>query len=86
LIQDALPGFHASGWFGFVAPKGTPTAILDLLNKEVNEIVKDPVIKERLIEEGLEPRNISREAFNKMMQTDFAKYQKILSTQNIVKE
>ena len=86
LIQDALPGFHASGWFGFVAPKGTPTAILDLLNKEVNEIVKDPMIKERLIEEGLEPRNISREAFNKMMQTEFAKYQKTLSTQNIVKE
>ena len=44
------------------------------------------MIKERLIEEGLEPRNISREAFNKMMQTEFAKYQKTLSTQNIVKE
>jgi tripartite-type tricarboxylate transporter receptor subunit TctC len=54
LIQDALPGFHASGWFGFVAPKGTPVSILDLLNKEVNEIVKDPSIRERLIEEGLE--------------------------------
>jgi tripartite-type tricarboxylate transporter receptor subunit TctC len=86
LIQDAIPGFRASGWFGFVAPKGTPTAVLDLLHKEVNEIVKDPTIRERLIEEGLEPKSISREAFNKDMQSEFAKYQKILSTQNIVKE
>jgi tripartite-type tricarboxylate transporter receptor subunit TctC len=86
LIQDALPGFRASGWFGFVAPKGTPVAVLDLLHKEVNEIVKDPAIRERLIEEGLEPKSISREAFNKDMQSEFAKYQKILSTQNIVKE
>jgi tripartite-type tricarboxylate transporter receptor subunit TctC len=86
IIADTLPGFHASGWFGFVAPKGTPNEVLDLLNREVNEIMKDPVIREKSIEEGLEPRNMSREAFGKLMQTDFMKYQKILATQNIVKE
>jgi len=86
LISDALPGYHASGWFGLVAPKGTPVAILDLLHKEVNEIVKDQTIRDRLIEEGLEPKSISRDAFNKMLQSDFVKYQKILATQNIVKE
>ena len=86
LISDTLPGFQASGWFGFVAPKGTPPAILDLLNKEFNEIVKDPAIRDRLIDDGLEPKNITREAFNKSLQSEFAKYQKILATQNIVKE
>jgi len=86
LISDGLPGYHASGWFGFVAPKGTPTAILDLLNKEINEIVKEPSMREKLIEEGLEPKNITRDVFNKSMQVEFAKYQKILATQNIIKE
>lgn len=86
LISDTLPGFHASGWFGFVAPKGTPVAILDMLNKEINEIVKDSTNRSRLIEEGLEPRSITRDAFNKLLQNEFVKYQKILSTQNIVKE
>lgn len=86
LISDTLPGYQASGWFGFIAPKGTPVAVLDFLHKELNEILKDPMIRERMIDEGLEPRSISRDAFNKMLQSDFVKYQKLLSTQNIVKE
>jgi len=86
LISDTLPGFHASGWFGFVAPKGTPVAILDMLNKEIQEIVKDSANRTRMVEEGLEPRMMSREVFNKNMQNEFVKYQKILSTQNIIKE
>jgi tripartite-type tricarboxylate transporter receptor subunit TctC len=86
LISDTLPGFHASGWFGFVAPKGTSTAILDMLNKEIQDIVKDPANRARMVEEGLEPRQMSREVFNKNMQNEFVKYQKILSTQNIIKE
>ena len=43
-------------------------------------------MREKLIEEGLEPKNITRDVFNKSMQVEFAKYQKILATQNIVKE
>jgi len=86
LISDVLPGYQASGWFAFVAPKGTPAAILDLLNKEIIEIVKEPALREKMVEEGLEPKNLSREAFNKSMQAEFARYQKIFATQNIVKE
>ena len=86
LISDTLPGYYASGWFGFVAPKKTPPAVLDLLNKEFNEIIKEPAMREKLIEDGLEPKDIKREVFNKLMEDEFIKYQKILSTQNIVKE
>jgi tripartite-type tricarboxylate transporter receptor subunit TctC len=86
LISDALPGYQASGWFAFVAPKGTPVSVLDLLNKEINEIVKDSAIRDRLIEDGLEPKTLSRDAFNKLLQSEFVKYQKILATQNIIKE
>jgi hypothetical protein len=43
-------------------------------------------MRERLIEDGLEPKDIKREVFNKLMEAEFIKYQKILSTQNIVKE
>lgn len=86
LISDSLPGYQASGWFAFVAPKGTPVSVLDLLNKEINEIVKDSAIRDRLIEDGLEPKTLSRDAFNKLLQSEFVKYQKILATQNIIKE
>ena len=78
LISDTLPGYHA--------PKKTPPAVLDLLNKEFNEIIKEPAMREKLIEDGLEPKDIKREVFNKLMEDEFIKYQKILSTQNIVKE
>jgi hypothetical protein len=43
-------------------------------------------MREKLIEDGLEPKDIKREVFNKLMEDEFIKYQKILSTQNIVKE
>jgi hypothetical protein len=38
-------------------------------------------MREKLIEDGLEPKDIKREVFNKLMEDEFIKYQKILSTQ-----
>lgn len=86
VISDSLPGFIASGWFGLVAPKGTPPEIVQLLNNSLAEILKDPAVRDRLIEEGLEPKTLSTEVFNAMLENDFIKYQKILATQNIEKE
>jgi len=84
LISDVLPGYHLAGWFGLVAPQGTPNAVLDLLNKEIGNIIKNETTRDFLGKEGLEPRNISRETFNKMMRKELTKYEKLLAAQKLI--
>jgi len=51
-VADFLPGYEASAWYGIVAPKGTPTEVIDRLNKETNAVLADPVVKTRFAELG----------------------------------
>ena len=47
-MAEFLPGYEAFGWIGFGAPKGTPPAIIDTLNKAINGALADPTVKARL--------------------------------------
>src|SRR5450759_522783 len=51
-VADFLPGYEASAWYGFGAPKNTPAEIIDRLNKEINAILADPAAKARFAELG----------------------------------
>jgi tripartite-type tricarboxylate transporter receptor subunit TctC len=51
-VAETLPGFEASAWFGIATPKGTPEAIVDRVNREVNETLKEPRIVQRLTDLG----------------------------------
>jgi tripartite-type tricarboxylate transporter receptor subunit TctC len=47
-VGDFVPGYEASSWLGFGAPKNTPAAVVDRLNKEINSAISQPPIKARL--------------------------------------
>ena len=51
-IDEFLPGYEASGWYGIAAPKDTPAEIVDKLNKEVNAGLADPKTRQRLADLG----------------------------------
>ena len=51
-MAEFLPGYEAFGWIGFGAPKDTPPAIVNILNKTINDAVADPSIKARLLDLG----------------------------------
>jgi tripartite-type tricarboxylate transporter receptor subunit TctC len=51
-LSDFVPGFEASSWYGFGAPRNTPTEIIDQLNKEINAALADPKMKARLSDLG----------------------------------
>jgi tripartite-type tricarboxylate transporter receptor subunit TctC len=51
-VAETVPGYEASAWFGMGAPKGTPSTIIEKLNKEINAALVDPKIKARLAELG----------------------------------
>jgi tripartite-type tricarboxylate transporter receptor subunit TctC len=51
-IDEFLPGYEASGWYGIAAPRDTPPEIVDKLNKEINAGLADPKTKQRLADLG----------------------------------
>jgi tripartite-type tricarboxylate transporter receptor subunit TctC len=54
-VADTVPGYEVTAWFGVGVPKGTPQAIVDRLNREINGALADPRIKARFAELGALP-------------------------------
>ena len=54
-VAATVPGYEVTAWFGVGVPKGTPQAIIDKLNREVNAALADPKIKARFAELGAVP-------------------------------
>jgi tripartite-type tricarboxylate transporter receptor subunit TctC len=54
-VADTVPGFEVTAWFGVGVPKGTPAAIVEKLNREVNAALADPKVKARFAELGSVP-------------------------------
>lgn len=50
--EQGMPGFDVPAWYGFLAPAGTPAAVVQWLNAEVNQVLKDPAIVARLDQNG----------------------------------
>ena len=78
-VGDFVPGYEASAWLGFAAPKNTPVAIVDLLNKEINLAVSDSAIKARLVDLGGLVLPSSPADFGKLIADDTDKWAKVIS-------
>ena len=51
-VAEFLPGYEANGWYGIVAPKGTPKEVIEKLNTTVNAALADPTMKQRFVDLG----------------------------------
>jgi tripartite-type tricarboxylate transporter receptor subunit TctC len=54
-VNESVPGYEASAWFGMAVAKGTPVAIVERLNREVNAALADPGMKAKLADLGGDP-------------------------------
>jgi len=72
------PDLLSSTWFALLAPKGTPVAILDKLNKTLNEVLAKPDVRQRLADLGATTLNGSRDDLRKHLATETAKWSKII--------
>ena len=77
-VGEFLPGYEASTWQGLVAPKNTPAAVVDKLNKEINAALADPGIKSRFAELGLTLLPGSPADFGKLIAADTEKWAKVV--------
>jgi tripartite-type tricarboxylate transporter receptor subunit TctC len=72
---ESYKGFEAVTWFGILAPAGTPKAILDKLNAEINKALKDPAVRKAIEAEGGEVIGGTQEQFAAYMKSELAMWQ-----------
>jgi tripartite-type tricarboxylate transporter receptor subunit TctC len=77
-VSDFVPGYEASVWYGVGAPKDTPVAIIERLNKEINGALADPKIKSRLAALGGMELPGSPADFGKLIAEETAKWSKVV--------
>jgi tripartite-type tricarboxylate transporter receptor subunit TctC len=77
-IAETVPGYEASALFGMGAPKNTPKEIIEKLNSEINAILAEPEMKQRLVELGGEPLIQSPEAFGEQIKVETEKWKKVV--------
>jgi tripartite-type tricarboxylate transporter receptor subunit TctC len=82
-LSDFLPGYEASFWGGFGAPKDTPVEIVDKLNKEINAALADPKMKARLADLGGTVMMGSPADFAKLIADETEKWGKVIRAANI---
>ncbi|CAB3878170.1 tripartite tricarboxylate transporter substrate binding protein [Achromobacter denitrificans] len=77
--EAGVPGMYASAWYGIVAPAGTPEDVVRRLNQEVNAVVADPAMKQRMEGMGaIVPAGQTPEAFNTFIQSEINRYADIV--------
>jgi tripartite-type tricarboxylate transporter receptor subunit TctC len=80
------PGYEASGFYGFAAPKNTPAEIVDKLNNEINAALTDPNMKARLASFGSVPMPMSPADFGKLIADETEKWAKVIKFAGIKAE
>jgi tripartite-type tricarboxylate transporter receptor subunit TctC len=85
-VSEFVPGYESSGFFGIVAPAKTPSAIVDMLNKEINAALADPKMKTRLADLGGMILAGSPADFRSLIAEETEKWGKVIRTANIKPE
>jgi tripartite-type tricarboxylate transporter receptor subunit TctC len=85
-VDEFVPGYEASSWFGVGAPKGTSTEIIEKLNKEIDAVVAKPNMKARLVGLGLQPMSLTSAEFGKFIADQTDKWAKVVRAANIKAE
>jgi tripartite-type tricarboxylate transporter receptor subunit TctC len=86
IVADFLPGYEASSWQGLVAPRNTPVAIVDLLNKTINAGLADSTLKARLAELGNQVSAGSPAEFGRLISDETEKWGKVIRAAGIKPE
>jgi tripartite-type tricarboxylate transporter receptor subunit TctC len=69
-VAESVPGYRFDSWFGLLAPAKTPAPVIARINAAVAKLLHEPVILARLAGQGVEPRALSPEAFERLIRQD----------------
>lgn len=78
IAESGYAGFESSGWLGFVFPANTPKAIVERMHREMVAVLNLHEVQAQLVDLGLDPEPSSPEAFQTLIKSDFARWDKVV--------
>jgi len=83
IAETLVPGFDLSLWLGFGAPAGTPTGIINRLNREIVAVLNEPTARESFAQYGVDIASSSPEEFRLRIKNDIKAYREVASQANV---
>jgi tripartite-type tricarboxylate transporter receptor subunit TctC len=80
IAEMGYPSFDVSPWWGYLAPAGTPRAIVDKVNADLAEILKAPDVQAFFKDQGAEPLLTTPDAFLRLLEDDVRKWAKVVKS------
>ncbi len=81
--ESGVPGYEVMGWWGFLAPAGTPAAIINRLNSELKAILNSDEIKKLFLGEGSEVEYLGPNEFGKFVAAEINRWSQVVKEGNI---
>jgi tripartite-type tricarboxylate transporter receptor subunit TctC len=86
MAEAGVPDFEITAWFGFMAPRGTPQAIIAKIHADVARIVATPEIQERILAQASEPVANSPEEYAAFISAEVTKWRAVIKQANMKAE
>ena len=86
VTASGVPGYQAQGWFGLLAPKATPLAVIARLHDDVAKVLAMPDVRKDLVAKGADPGDMSAAEFGRFIAEEQAKWAKLVKDAGIVME
>jgi tripartite-type tricarboxylate transporter receptor subunit TctC len=78
MAEAGVPGLDLSDWGGILVPARTPSEVIARLNQEITKVVNAPEVRQRWIEQGLEPKTATPGELAGLIKTDVEKWNRII--------
>jgi tripartite-type tricarboxylate transporter receptor subunit TctC len=85
-VAQTVPGYSAVGWFGLLAPAGTPKPVIRKISDDANRVLADRDVRSKMQALGAEPGGGSPEGFTSFIHDDMAKWSKLMKEAGIKPE
>ena len=82
-VAEAVPGYELVGWYGLLAPLGTPREIVDRINREITHALATAEVRERLVAVGAEAVDSNPAAFKAFLENETRRWGKVLKDAGI---
>jgi tripartite-type tricarboxylate transporter receptor subunit TctC len=86
IAEAGGPGYESTIWLGIMAPAGTPKAIVDRLNAEINKAIERPDVKAAWDQQGAVPLIMSPVEFDAYLRKDIEKWAQVVQSAGIKPE
>ena len=80
MVEAGVKGFEVVGFYGVLAPAGTPKPVLDRLSAAFKAVLDDPAIKSRMVQQGADPAFLGHEEFARFLAAEMPRWAQAVKT------